>query len=64
MAADVSPNDTELELLLTQLLRMLSPAFAADDDSARPGAADGRAAASRGGDGHQAAASQVSGQFS
>jgi DNA-binding MarR family transcriptional regulator len=64
MAADVSPNDTELELLLTQLLRMLSPAFAADDDSARPGAADGQAAASRGDDGHQAGASQVSGQFS
>src|ERR1700685_3524501 len=64
MPADVSPNDTELELLLTQLLRMLSPAFAADDDSARPGAADGQAAASRGDDGHQAGASQVSGQFS
>ena len=29
--ANVAPNDRELELLLTQLLRMVSPALAADD---------------------------------
>ncbi len=35
------PDDTELEQLLTRLLRIVSPAFSADDDGARPAAASG-----------------------
>jgi DNA-binding MarR family transcriptional regulator len=35
----VSPDDGELEHLLTQLLRMVSPAFTGDDASAKTGAA-------------------------
>ena len=37
---NVSPDDAELEHLLTQLLRMVSPAFSADDAGAetQPGA--------------------------
>jgi DNA-binding MarR family transcriptional regulator len=37
--ADVSPDGAELELLLTQLLRMVSPALAAEGDARRPEAA-------------------------
>lgn len=37
--ADAPPNDTELEQLLTRLLRIVSPAFSAGDGGAQPGAA-------------------------
>lgn len=39
--ANMSPDDAELELLLTQLLRMISPAFSASDGAAltMPGSA-------------------------
>jgi DNA-binding MarR family transcriptional regulator len=40
---NASPDDAELEHLLTQLLRMVSPAFSADDAGARTQAAVGPA---------------------
>ncbi len=39
--ANISPDDGELEHLLTQLLRMVSPAFTADDTSGRTNAMAG-----------------------
>ena len=40
--ANTSPDDAELEHLLTQLLRMVSPAFSTDDAGARSQPAPGR----------------------
>jgi len=42
--ANSAPDDAQLEQLLTQLLRVVSPAFAAAHSEAGPGAVDGRTA--------------------
>lgn len=63
--ANVSPDDAELELLLTQLLRMVSPPFSADDGGARTevGSArqspDGEASSAARGDAGDAADGQL-----
>jgi DNA-binding MarR family transcriptional regulator len=64
--ANVSPDDGELEHLLTQLLRMVSPAFTGDDASAKTraagAAADGLPAGPAGPEGPADAAGWQAGQ--
>jgi len=45
--ANTAPDDSELEQLLTQLLRQLSPAFIADNTGTRPGSVGRQAGSAR-----------------